>query len=643
MIVATAGHIDHGKTTLVRALTGIDTDRLPEEKRRGISIDLGFAHRAVAGGGCLTFVDVPGHEKFLRNMVAGAAAMDFALLVVAADDGPMPQTLEHLTVIDLLGVRRGAVVITKCDRVDATRREAVAREVLALTSQSGLGTPPQFVVSSTTGEGIAVLLDFLERQSAAPRPAPAGGHHFRMTVDKVMSIPGQGTVVAGTVVAGKVRVGETVNLCPASRKVRIRGLHSAGRAVEAVVAGQRCAINVAWKDSPVEIARGDCLVAAAIDRSTDKLAVSLRLTEGASLPARGADVQLHLGTTSVAGRLRPAGCAASDEREHLGLLALLRPIHALAGDRFVLRGGPAHRVIGGGHVIDPFPRARHDPDRWLVLKTLAHCKIEEVVASLATNARQGAPLEDLAVSFNVSPAEMEAVCDRQGIAVLGTGPSRIGLAGDRFLALCEHIVQSVGFRYRLGGELAGTPQAALTCPRELRVVPDAMAHAVQLLVAQGRLQRVGSRVLPVGVPPQAAEQFDWAQVQRALDQNWPRPARLKDMAASLGAEERPLGELLSARARCGDVLRVADRVYASLACGKLLVDAFSQAGKATEGVVSVASFRDHTGLNRREAVQVLEYFDRVGYTRRRGDGHVLSRPMVTGSQPAHGGPAESIA
>lgn len=358
MIVATAGHIDHGKTTLVRALTGVDTDSLPEEKRRGMSIDLGFAHRAVAGGGCLTFVDVPGHEKFLRNMVAGAAAMDFALVVVAADDGPMPQTLEHLAVIDLLGIRRGAMVITKCDRVDALRREMVAREVVALASHTGLGAPPHFPVSSTTGEGIAALLAFLERESAAPDPAAAVGHHFRMTVDKVMSIPGHGTVLAGTALAGHARVGEIVNLCPAGRKLRIRGLHSAGRAVEAVEAGQRCAVNVVWKDSPVEIARGDCLVAEAIDRSTDEIGVSVRPIGGAALPVRGAEVQVYLGTASVAARFRPTGWACSTAGGLPGFLKLVRPIHALAGDRFVLRGGPAHRVIGGGQVIDPFPRAK---------------------------------------------------------------------------------------------------------------------------------------------------------------------------------------------------------------------------------------------------------------------------------------------
>lgn len=633
MIVATAGHIDHGKTTLVRALTGVDTDCLPEEKRRGMSIDLGFAHRPVAGGGCLTFVDVPGHERFLRNMIAGAAAVDFALVVVAADDGPMPQTLEHLAVIDLLGLRRGAIVVTKCDRVDAVRREAVAREVLALASHTGLGAPAHFAVSSTTGEGIADLLAFLDREAAAPERPAAVGHHFRMTVDKVMSIPGHGTVLAGTAVAGRARVGGIVHLCPAGRKLRIRGLQSAGRAVESVESGQRCAVNVVWKDSPVEIARGDCLVAAAIDRFTDEIGVVVRPVVGASLPVRGSEVQLYLGTASVAGRFRPTAWGGSTAVGLPGFLRLVRPIHALAGDRFVLRGGPAHRVIGGGQVIDPFPRARHALDRRLVFEALSDCNLEEALPRLAMNARHGAPIDPLATLFNVSTLELEALCDRQGIAILGTGPSRIGLAGERYNALCEYIVQSVGFKHRLGGELAGTPQAGLTSPRELRLAPDAMAHTVHLLVTQGQLQRHGSRLLPAGAPPPPAnELFNWEQVQQALDQNWPRPARLKDVAARLGTDEPALAELLSARARRGDILRIADRVYATLACGKLLVDAFNQAGGTSGGVVSVATYRDYAGLNRREAVQVLEYFDRVGYTRRRVDGHVPHRLLEDGSQ-----------
>ncbi|NBX96335.1 MAG: selenocysteine-specific translation elongation factor [Betaproteobacteria bacterium] len=249
MIVGTAGHIDHGKTSLVKALTGVDADRLKEEKERGITVDLGFAYQAQSDGQVLGFVDVPGHEKLVRNMLAGATGIDHVMLVVAADDGPMPQTREHLAILDLLGLQRGVVALSKCDLVDATRLSQVEQEIRALLRGTALAAAPVLPVSSISGQGLDALREHLE---AARHDAPtrALDGHFRLSVDRSFTLSGIGTVVTGTAVSGRVRVGDRLRLSPSGLEVRVRGLHAQNCVAEDGMAGQRLALNLAgWKSS----------------------------------------------------------------------------------------------------------------------------------------------------------------------------------------------------------------------------------------------------------------------------------------------------------------------------------------------------------------------------------------------------------
>src|SRR5262245_23142606 len=259
MIVGTAGHIDHGKTSLVKALTGVDTDRLKEEKARGISIELGYAYLPQADGSVLGFIDVPGHEKFVDHMVSGATGIDFVLLVIAADDGPMPQTLEHLEIVQLLGVREGAVALTKIDRVDAARRAEVEKEIRALVAQTFLKDARVFPVSSVSGEGLPGLKDFLSERSAQVRHARPGAG-FRLAVDRCFTLGGTGTVVTGTVFAGEVKVGDEVTITPSGASARVRSIHAQNRAAQRGCAGERCALALPGiaKES---IARGEWVVA----------------------------------------------------------------------------------------------------------------------------------------------------------------------------------------------------------------------------------------------------------------------------------------------------------------------------------------------------------------------------------------------
>jgi len=300
VIVATAGHVDHGKTLLIRALTGVDTDRLPEEKQRGMTIDLGFAYWRIGGGLTIGFVDVPGHERFIRNMLCGVAGVDFALLVVAADDGVMPQTREHVAILDLLGMARGAVALTKIDRVAPDRVEGVAQEVRALLTPTALRAVPLFPVSAATGDGIAALSAHLQETAQRTPPRPAKGN-FRLAIDRAFTIAGAGLVVTGAIFSGAVAVGDTVRVLGADRIARVRALHAQNREERAAQAGERCALNLSGADLTLEqLERGDWITGPDAPAPVKKFDARLRLlpSEARAL-AHWTPVHLHLGAADV--------------------------------------------------------------------------------------------------------------------------------------------------------------------------------------------------------------------------------------------------------------------------------------------------------------------------------------------------------
>ena len=356
MIIGTAGHIDHGKTALVKALTGIDADRLPEEKRRGITIDLGYAYTDTPNG-TLGFVDVPGHERFVHTMLAGASGIDAALFVVALDDGVMPQTREHAHILQLLGIARGVVALTKADLARG-RVVEVAAQVRSLLADTGLGAMPLLPVSAVTGEGIEALRAAL--LALGPRPRDSDGFP-RLAVDRAFRLAGAGLVVTGTLVAGRVRVDDRLMLSPPGLELRVRGLHAQNRQAEQAVAGQRVALNITGprlsKDS---VARGDWVLHPDVHAPTFRLDARLRLLAQEARPLRvDAPVHLHLGAAHVMARVAPLDIARiSPGDTALARLTLDHPIGALALDRLVLRDATATRTIGGGVVIDPFPPRR---------------------------------------------------------------------------------------------------------------------------------------------------------------------------------------------------------------------------------------------------------------------------------------------
>src|SRR3984885_12564128 len=401
MIIGTAGHIDHGKTTLVRALTGVDTDRLKEEKARGISIELGYAYTPLPGGDVLGIIDVPGHERLVHTMVSGACGIDFALLVIAADDGVMPQTREHLAILELLGVSRGAVALTKTDRVDEDRLREVQLEIVTALAATPLSAAPIFPLNATAPDdpGTESLRRHLH-DMAAQFPLRRNQRLFRLAVDRVFTLSGHGTVVTGTVFSGQVRTGDTVAVMPSGTQVRVRSIHAQNRAANTGRAGQRCALNLAGIETSA-IARGDWLADPRALVPTSRIDVRLKLLPGdrSRRLVSWSPLHVHIGTAHHVAHVVPLESTEPLPGQSRRVqLVFDTPICTTPGDRFIARDAQAAHTVGGGVVLDPAApaRKRRSPERTGGLGGLEELVAGEGVAPLLQGAPHGVKMSELA-------------------------------------------------------------------------------------------------------------------------------------------------------------------------------------------------------------------------------------------------------
>jgi len=622
MIIGTAGHIDHGKTSLVRALTGIDTDRLPQEKARGITLDLGFAYVPLETGGVLGFVDVPGHERLVHTMIAGAASIGYALLVVAADDGVMPQTREHLQILSLLGLTSGAVALTKTDLVDADRAIEVELDVTALLERTPLAGSPMFPVSTVTGDGIAALRDhLLNAATRQERNGPSAEHAFRLAVDRSFSLPGAGTVVSGSVVAGVVRAGDAVTVLPTGLRARVRGIHAANRATQRAVAGERCALNLIGggihKDA---IGRGDWVVHPAGATVTGRCDITVRLleTERAALK-HWTPVLLHHGADQVPARvvmLEPPVLAPGESG--LAQLVLDRALPLRHGDRLVLRDISASRTIAGGRALDPRApqRYRRRPARAAVLRALL---AEGPAAALRGRLMQPPFLMERTTLM----ADWGLTEDGLAAAL----PGHLALGG--FVAakpavaqLTQEIADALAaYHSRLPsapGVAAGTLRLALPTRLSRDAFAALMPHAVAAGAAatEGHLLRAPSH--RGGLGGQDAKL--WDALRPLLEAAPFRPPLLREAAAALRVNEVALRRACKGFARIGLVVEMAPDRFFVRGATIAMAEAAHALSSENGGVgFTAAQFRDRLGNGRQLAIQVLDYFDRRGITVRRGD------------------------
>ena len=620
MIVGTAGHIDHGKTTLLQALTGQAGDRRREERERGMTIDLGFQYLDLGLGEPVGFIDVPGHERFIHNMLAGAAGIDRVLLVVAADDGVMPQTREHLAIVELLGIPRALVAITKIDRVGAARVAEVADEVRQLLADGPYAGAPLFPLSALTGGGVAALRAALADEAGACRKHRTDGH-FRLAVDRAFSIGGTGTVVTGTAFAGTVSVGDELLLGPTGLKVRVRGLRAQNRVVQQAGAGQRVALNlVGDRLTPERIHRGDWLLAPPLHAPTTRLDVQLRLLPGSRPLRHWTPVHVHLGAQDVSGRVALLeGEVLEPGSQGLAQLVLNAPVHGVHGDALVLRDQRARQTLGGGRVLDPFApsRQRRSPERLTQLRALAVDGLERALPVLLDHAANGLEPAVLERQFNRLPDSWQLP---EGVLRVATrvGP-RLFLA-ERWRQLGETLAAGLQRFHTEQPDELGPDRDRLRRYALPQLERPVFIARLEESLARGEVTSSGpwlhdpEHQVRLG----EAEEVLKARLWPLLEAGGFDPPWVRDLARDTGTAEADMRLLLRKLARLGQLQQVVRDLFypeATLRCAAQTLLAL----EVEQGAVRAAAFRDRIGLGRKRSIQLLEHFDRVGLTRRFGN------------------------
>lgn len=627
-VVGTAGHIDHGKTLLVKALTGTDTDQAPEEKARGITIELGFAFL----GEDIAIIDVPGHERFVKTMVAGVSAIDVALLVIAADDGVMPQSREHLDVLELLGIKRGIVVLNKVDVVDGEWLELVEEEVREFVQGTFLAEAEICRVSALSGEGVDVLRGKLVEMAAATQVRQLDTP-FRLPVDRAFVVKGFGLVCTGTVVAGELGEGDVIEVLPAGQSARVRNIEMHGHGVKKVGAGDRAAINLSGVDHE-KVQRGDALMAAGFFRATSMIDVRLRLLPSCSIELeQRARVRLHMGTAEVLARvvlldrdiLLPGDSA-------LAQLRLETPLCAAWGDRFVMRRYSPAISIGGGTVLDPHPLKHRRADD----KTCAHLRALEnddplvVVETLLLGADDRLLTQrELAATLAFSMrrvGELLAQLEQNGRIALVGSEGEHSVLYIEVRQMWEKRIEAALLAYH-----AEFPLRAGLRREELRQRSARYAHPELFDQVLAHLERVGSVVMAAAMVRASAHQIEFGAEEEALrarveqavhTRDWSSLKDAAGLARDLGVQPKTLEAVLGALQSLG--------VVVALEGGLLLHAAIVAEARASlvaylqeHQQITVAEYRELMGSNRKCALALLAHFDGEGLSERQGDLRVL--------------------
>jgi selenocysteine-specific elongation factor len=639
MIVGTAGHIDHGKTTLVKALTGVDADRLPEEKARGITLDLGYAYTPLPGygneGPVLGFVDVPGHEKLIHNMLAGATGIDFVLLVIAADDGPMPQTREHLELLDLLGLSNGVVALTKIDVVTPERLATAQQEIERLLAATALAGSPIFPLSGRSGEGVPALRAHLEAAAGACHTRSARGR-FRLAIDRCFTLSGVGTVVTGTAHSGKVGAGETAVISPPGLKARLRSLHVQDRPAQTGQAGERCALALVGDFEKKDIERGMWVVDPALAFPLLRFHGELRVPAGQPPLKHLQNVHVHMGTSDILGRVALLDCAEVGAGNMGGTalveILLERETLAVHGDHFILRDVGAQRTVAGGRVLDIFPPARHkrSAERLALLHAMRADDPAFVLSLLAAQANAGIDLDRFAINWNLNDGEAEALWPRCDLRVIRDGATRIGFAAAAWALLEQKLLDTLAREHERATDMIGVERERLRRMTSALLPRPAFDALVKQLLAVDRIAQTRAWLhLPEHrANVSAADRDLFAALKPLLDASPYNPPRVRDVLKATGTPEDTVRQLFRRIARAGELYPLAhDHYFAAGAVSELaaMVGDLCQ----EHGAARAAALRDRIGGGRKVAIHILEFFDRIGYTRRVRDDHIVRREGVT--------------
>lgn len=653
MLIATAGHVDHGKTALIKALTSIETDRLSEEKKRGLSIELGFAYKTLGPSGTIGFIDVPGHEKFLSNMLSGVAGIDMAMLVVAADDGPMLQTREHLSILELLGIRRGLVVISKADRVDSARLQEVTNEVRRLTENSFLTDSPVFTVSSLSMQGISALAAHLDSCAGTLELPDYTQQKFRLAIDRWFIKEGHGLIVAGTVFSGSISVGEKLALThsqlslssaessassatamndPARSEnrdsVRVRAIHANGSTSTTACAGQRCAINITGNSFETrKLHRGDWLLATNGSPASHHFDARLTILKTEVKPFKHwTPVHVYIGAAHHIARVAmlPTDHLIEPQNNALVRLVFDSAVYAIAGDRFVIRDQAAQRTIGGGTVIDPYGplKGRAKPIRLQQLAEMENVDRANALTTLLTTAPTGIKLKPLMAAWNLSDSEISRILD----AVESVQVAERIFDTTLWRVLNQSILDFLDDWSIKNSERQGLQPEFLRKNFNMQIDYTTLIAILNRLIEDGLLARTGHLIHPTAHKAKISsiDQAFWKTVERQLDNHGPCPPVVHDLADLLDMDLEALRQKLQRMTQLGRVINVGGNRYFPIHTLKHLENVILQLASIDEsGSFTPSQFRDLSGIGRRPSIDILEFFDANGFTRRLGNVRII--------------------
>src|SRR5213593_3349204 len=633
-IIGTAGHIDHGKTSLIKALTGQDTDRLKEEKERGISIDLGFAYLDLPDGTQAGIVDVPGHERFIRNMLAGAHGIDLVLFTVAADDGVMPQTEEHLDILHLLGVKLAIFLITKSDLVSEARIREVEEEIEILTAGTSLENSPIIPFSSVTGQGLEELrTEIARRLQSCKKPSPKG--YFRLPVDRVFVLQGHGLIVTGTALSGEVKNGERVRCLPGDQLFRVRSLQVHNQPVDIAVWGQRIALNLSGQAKP-SIARGHVICHEKITLTSDRFDAFLEVRPTASKGIKNHQrVRVHLGTAERLAKLILLGPKQKVEPKESTYcqITLSEPLLALRGDHFIIRDETARRTLGGRTVIHPWAKKhkRAEPDLQERLASLRGEDLPGLVAGFLSESDDFAlPIAPIQQFLNLRDEEARERLERlQTVRSFSAEGEKLYTTENKWLHLKEQIAKALR-DFHVSHPLApGMDMEELRdklpysiSPRLFRIVVERI-EAEKIAAREGNLLRLPEHKVHL----RQEEKNLVAKIKALLGSNPLAPPDLKQIEKETGIERAKLHEVIRVMERDRAVVRVASDLYFLGDCVDKVKGALYK--YLSENIeITPASFRDLLGSSRKYTIPLLEYFDREGITVRIGEARRLKNPAA---------------
>ena len=635
LIIGTAGHVDHGKTALVKAMTGIDTDRLKEEKDRGISIELGFASLVLPQGRRAGIVDVPGHERFIKNMLAGAGGFDLVLLVIAADEGVMPQTREHMDIIELLQVKRGIVVLTKADLVDDEWLGLVREEVNDFLKGTLLKDAPVVAVSAVTGQGIPELLQLIDQVAMTTQAKTASGPP-RLPVDRVFTITGFGTVVTGTLITGSLKLGDVVEIQPEGVSARVRSLQVHGKKFETAEAGQRVAVNIAGIEVE-QIGRGSVLAGPKSVSVSNRLDVRLSLLESAPKPVKNrARIRFYLGTRETLGRvvlldreeLKPGSIAYA--QLHLEEYAV-----AVRGDRFVIRSYSPMQTIGGGIVIDPLPKRKHRRFRSDVLNALA-TREKGTPSELVEQFLKGSPLlnapADIASGTGLDLDEVDeairVLVDQGRVKKVDGDGKGFFIFIDVYRQWSDEIQKALNSYHTQFPLREGYPKEELRS-RKFHFLNNKLFQQMLIQMEKDGLLRVTPQTVAVKTfcpGPDSGQEKQIGKMREILKRSGFLPPSWSELCRGMGIEEAAGSELLQYLMRTGEIVKVAEDLYFQKEVVREARDKVADYLRE-KGEITVGELRDLLKTSRKYALPLLEFFDKEKVTRRVGDKRLPGRAL----------------